>query len=126
MKFLKWRFTIGLLVLMASTPGMANEVSKADWINGMTSALPAYFCKAEQYFRQCFKVTQVECEEAALSTTRICLAQYKDKIPASLKQPEDGQKWGTVIGSCAGSAYGVSLQKKGISNSKCNDANNWK
>jgi len=92
----------------------------------MTSELPAYFCKADQYFRQCFKVNQVECEETALSTTRICLAQYKDKIPASLKQPEDGQQWGTTIGSCAGSAYGVTLQNKLIRNSKCNDVNNWK
>lgn len=126
MNLLKCRLTVGLLFLIASTSGMATEVPKENWINGMTAALPAYFCKADQYFRQCFNVTQVECEETALSTTRICLAQYKDKIPASLKQPEDGQKWGTTIGSCAGSAYGVTLQKKVISNSKCNDANNWK
>ena len=104
MKFLGCRFTVGLLLLIASTSSMASEVLKADWITAMTSAIPAYFCKSDQYFRQCFKVTQVECEEAALSTTRICLAQYKDNIPASLRQPEDRQKWGATIGSCAGSA----------------------
>ncbi len=126
MALMKWPLSIGLFILIASTSIMANEVSKDDWINGMSTALPAYFCKADQYFRQCFKVTQIECEKTALSTTRICLAQNKDKIPTRLRQPEDGTQWGTVIGSCAGSAYEIALQKKRISNSKCNNPNNWK
>jgi hypothetical protein len=126
MDFMKWPLSIGLFILIASTSIMANEVSKNDWINGMSTAVPAYFCKADQYFRQCFKVTQTECEETALSTTRICLAENKDKIPARLRQPEDGTRWGTVIGSCAGTAYEIALQKKRISNSKCNNPDSWK
>jgi len=123
---MKWTFSIGLYILISSTAVIANEVSREDWINGMSSALPAYFCKADQYFRQCFNVTQIECEETALSTTRICLAQNKNKIPSRLRQPEDGAQWGTAVGSCAGSAYEVALQKKRINNSKCNNPNNWK
>lgn len=123
MTAMKWLLPIGLM-LIAPASVMANEVTKDDWINGMTTALPAYFCKADEYFRQCFKVTQAECEETALSATRICLAQNKDKIPARLKQPEDGTKWGTVIGSCAGQAYEIALQMKRINNSKCNDPKN--
>jgi len=126
MDFLKWILSIGLFVLIASTSVTANEVSKDDWINGMSTALPAYFCKADQYFRQCFTVTQIECEETAFSATRICLDQNKDKIPGRLRQPADGATWGTQIGSCAGTAYEISLQKRRISNSKCNDPDNWK
>jgi hypothetical protein len=126
MDLMKWPLSIGLFILIASTSIMANEISKDDWINSMSTALPAYFCKTDQYFRQCFNVTQIECEETALSTTRICLAQNKDKIPTRLRQPEDGKKWGTIIGSCAGSAYEIALQKKRISNSKCNNPDNWK
>jgi len=118
-------FLIGILAF-ASTTVSANEVSKEDWINGMTTALPAYFCKADQYFRQCFTVTQVECEEVALSTTRICLAQNKNAMPAILKQPEDGTRWGSVVGACAGEAYEISLQKKLINSARCKDPNNWK
>jgi hypothetical protein len=125
MNLMKWPLSI-LFVLIASSAIRANEVSKDDWISGMSTALPAYFCKADQYFRQCFKVTQTECEETALSSTRICLAQNKDKIPARLKQPEDGAQWGNEIGSCAGSTYEITLQKKRISNVKCNNPDNWK
>jgi hypothetical protein len=126
MDFMKRILSMGLFIMIASTSVMANEVSKDDWINGMSTALPAYFCKADQYFRQCFNVTQIECEETALSATRICLARNKEKIPLRLRQPEDGAKWGTGIGRCAGTAYEIALQKKRISSSKCNDPDNWK
>jgi hypothetical protein len=125
MKLTAWRMIGVLLVFLSAAPANAVEVSREDWMNGMTTALPAYFCKADQYFRQCFDVTQVECEETALSTTRVCLAKNKSKIPARLKQPEDGTRWGTVIGSCAGSNYEIVLQKKRINNKKCNDPNAW-
>jgi hypothetical protein len=121
----KSNLLFGLLMLVATT-SFAGEVSKADWINGMSTALPAYFCKADQYFRQCFNVTQIECEKTALSTVKTCLSQNGDNIPARLHQPEDGTKWGRVIGSCAGKAYARTLQKKRISNSKCNNISNWK
>ena len=126
MRYKKLFISIGLLLLIGSTSAMANEISKDDWINGMSTALPAYLCKAEQYFRQCFNVTQTECEETTLSTTRICLAKNKEKIPNRLRQPEEGTHWGNIIGTCAGSAYAIALQNKRINNSKCNNPNNWK
>jgi hypothetical protein len=114
------------LMLITSTSIMANEVTMDDWIKGMTTALPDHFCKAEQYFRQCFTVTQSECEKVALSTTKECLAKNKDKIPARLRQPEDGTRWGSVVGACAGEAYEIALQKKLINSSRCKDPNNWR
>jgi len=121
---MKLPLSIGLLMLIAST-SQANEVPKDDWINGMSTVLPASFCKSNQYFRQCFNVTERECEEAALSTTRICLAHNKNEIPTQLKQPEDGTRWGSVIGGCAGLAYELILQEKRISNCKCDNPANW-
>ncbi len=104
----------------------AVNVEKSEWVESMEIALPAAFCKKQMYFRQCFTVDAIECEEVAASVTRICLRKYKSDIPNPLKQPQDGTKWGTIVGRCAGSAYETSLINKKINSEKCNDANNWK
>ena len=104
----------------------AVEVTKDSWVESMTTAIPTYFCQTEQYFRQCFDVSAVKCEEVAVSSTRICIAKTIDQIPNTLHQPKDGTKWGTVVGTCVGQSYEISLIKSKIRNSKCNDANNWK
>ncbi len=113
-----------LLVLFSITVH-SQEVKKEDWITGMKSALPAAFCNSEQYFRQCFDVTAVECEEAAASATRICLKEVEEQIPDVMIQPKDGTLWGTKVGQCAGLAYEASLSKKIISDPRCNDASQW-
>ena len=95
-------------------------------MDSMSTVLPTVFCQANQYFRQCFDVSQAECKETALSATRVCLQKYKDKIPDTLVQPKDGTYWGRIVGSCAGEAYELTLRKKRIGNQKCNDPNNWK
>jgi hypothetical protein len=103
----------------------AVEVSKADWLNAMTSALPTAFCSPKQYFRQCFTVTAQECEETAASATRICLNKSKEQIPNILVQPKDGTHWGTVVGGCAGEAYELALVTKRIESEKCSNPANW-
>ena len=108
-----------------SLAASGNEVSKANWMSAIETALPTAFCNSNQYFRQCFNVTAQECEEVAASATRVCLNKNQSKIPSILIQPEDGTHWGTVIGSCAGSAYGASLSKKLVKNKKCDNQKNW-
>jgi hypothetical protein len=115
-----------ILVFLISASAHSQEVARDAWIDKMWTALPAAFCLADQYFRECFDVSQIECEETALSASRICLQKYKDQIPKVLIQPKDGSHWGKIIGSCAGEAYEITLQKKRISNTKCNDPNNWR
>ncbi|MDM8565893.1 hypothetical protein QUF74_09600 [Candidatus Halobeggiatoa sp. HSG11] len=101
------------------------EVTKEQWVSVMKTRLPAHFCQAEQYFRQCFNVVATECEEVAASTMNICLSELNNQIPNVLIQPKDGSLWGTKVGSCAGIAYETSLIKKRISNDKCNNISNW-
>ena len=114
---------LAALIALGAAP---KTISRDDWVKALRTALPAAFCKPEQYFRQCFKVTQAECEQTALSTTRVCLEDLKDKIPETLKQPDDGGLWGAKVGECAGNAYEVSLTKKKIQSDKCNDPNAWR
>jgi hypothetical protein len=115
-----------IFVLLISASANSGEVSKEVWINSMSTALPNAFCQPDQYFRQCFDVSQAECEETAMSATKMCLQKYKDKIPNTLIQPKDGAYWGRIVGSCAGETYETTLLKKRISNKRCNDPNNWR
>jgi hypothetical protein len=126
MNSIQWNILVVIFVLLTSASVHTEEVSKGVWINSMSTALPTAFCQRDRYFRQCFDVSQTECEETAISATRVCLQKYKDKIPNTLIQPKDGTYWGRIVGSCAGEAYEATLLKKRISSKKCNDPNNWK
>jgi len=121
---MKLKLTVFIALLLPLSAN-AVEVSKSDWYNGMSTALPTAFCNSTQYFRQCFSVSAQECEETAASATRVCLNKNDKDIPNVLIQPKDGTHWGAIIGTCAGEAYGITLSKKRISNAKCNDAKNW-
>jgi len=121
---MKLKLTVFIALLLPLTAN-AVEVSKSDWYNGMSTALPTAFCNSTQYFRQCFSVSVQECEETAASATRVCLNKNDKDIPNILVQPKDGTHWGTIIGTCAGEAYEMALSKKRISNAKCNDVKNW-
>jgi hypothetical protein len=46
-------------------------------------------------------------------------------MPASFCQPQDGQKWGATVGSCAGETYVVVLKQEFINIKICNDAQYW-
>ncbi len=114
------------LFLLIPSITWANEISREQWMQTMSNALPAAFCRADQYFRACFRVTLQECETTALSTVRVCLENAKAKIPATLDQPKDGTHWGSIIGQCAGESYEIALKKKRIDSKKCNNPDNWK
>jgi len=117
---------LSIAIIMLPLSAQAQQVSKKDWMNAMSTALPTAFCNSHQYFRQCFKVSAEECEETAISATRVCLNKNEKAIPNTLSQPKDGSHWGRVVGSCAGEAYEIALLKKRINNEKCNDVNNWR
>ncbi|HET6922294.1 MAG TPA: hypothetical protein VFI16_04015 [Anaeromyxobacteraceae bacterium] len=115
--------TIGLatafLCLLAAAPARAQEVAKADWIETMKTALPTAFCAEGAPFRTCFAVTHEECEDTAASAVRLCLKKFQSRIPARLKQPEDGTKWGQKIGECTGNSYAAALVKKKLNTKEC-------
>lgn len=112
-------------MVVVSSVSLAQEISKDMWIGQMKTALPQYFCSAEQYFRQCFNIQESQCKMVAANATDACLKQYKGKIPSRLKQPVDGKHWGTQVGMCASNAYEVALIKQRITTPKCNNPKNW-
>lgn len=119
------KFSLIMLILLASLPLQASQVVKKDWITSMKTALPTALCNGEGYFRQCFKVTAEECEQRSASATRICLSEFNSQMPDVLKQPEDGMKWGGKIGECVGNAYEISLKARKLSTKKCESPDAW-
>jgi len=111
--------------LLFSMPTQAETVDKKTWVDAMETALPAYFCKSDSYFRQCFSVSASQCEETASSVTRLCLAKSSAEIPDLLVQPTDGSHWGREVGRCAGIAYEAALIQNKVKSNLCANAENW-
>ena len=123
---MKFKILLVLGVTLLPFSAHSVEVSKTEWVEAMSTVLPAALCKSNQFFRQCFRVSAHDCEETAASATKACLNKYTNKIPSTLVQPRDGTYWGTIVGQCAGSRYGTLLETKYIKNKKCSNPNNWK
>lgn len=117
-----WAF---LALALLSMPTHAQQVAKEAWLESMEIIIPTFFCKEDQYFRQCFEVSVQECEEVAASSARVCIGRLGSEVPAVLQLPQDGNLWGTRLGSCAGTAYEGVLAEKRISTPKCNDPGQW-
>jgi hypothetical protein len=101
------------------------KVSKKDWIEGMRSALPANFCADGSYFRSCFKVTEKECSKVASELTVSCLEKHGQSFPQVFVQPDDGYKWGSIVGQCVGGGYEEALIQKRTGGGKCDDPSAW-
>lgn len=103
----------------------AQSAPKEAWLQHVEKNMPQAFCTQQAYFRQCFTVSVQECEAAATAATRDCISKHGAGIPAMLSMPNDGRRWGGVIGQCAGTATELSMIKKRISNARCNDPKQW-
>jgi hypothetical protein len=117
---------IKIILFISSLLFAQTIITKAQFTEHMKTALPNVFCAENQYFRKCFKVSEDECIKEAVRATKVCIASMESDMPAKLQQPKDGESWGTKLGTCAGSNYEVSLNKKKIDSKDCNDPEKWK
>ncbi|UCG79042.1 MAG: hypothetical protein JSV21_04225 [Nitrospirota bacterium] len=123
----KVHIVLVIAVAIFITPSLyaANEVPRDMWLDGMSKLLPEAFCQPEQFFRQCFEVSEETCQQTATSTTRDCIEKLKGEMP-EMFDTENGQYWGTQVGACAGSSYSMALLKNFKDTKKCNDPEAWK
>lgn len=112
-------------LFIVSLPADATEVKKTDWVQQMTTVLPVLLCQTDQYFRQCFNVNSEVCERTMSSAARVCLRKYEDDIPDALMQPEDGTRWGKIVGKCVGASYEAVHINKKKTEDKCDDISYW-
>lgn len=125
MKTPKAAWLVVSVLLAAAAPAAADSIPKATWVARMRTALPTMLCQEGSYFRSCFRIEAEECENAAASSTRVCLKELEAEIPDQLKLPDDGQEWGRRIGACAGGNLELVLLKKKVQSEKCNDPAAW-
>ncbi|MEE4329939.1 MAG: hypothetical protein V2J10_03675 [Wenzhouxiangella sp.] len=114
-------FAALILLMTAAGPTAAqNQLDSQTWMNGMIETLPDFFCKDDQYFMQCFEVSEAECREVTRRLTEVCIEEVTDRIPALLDMPDDGRQWGTEVGRCAGIAYDMEMVESRSKTPACN------
>lgn len=123
-------FCLGVIFLTACTKtAPEEEVPKNRWMEQMVTVLPTILCRPEGFFRSCYPLSEDQCLEIGVRTTKACLLKLSTEFPAALKQPNEGEKWGKVVGSCTGETMEASLpaeEKKKFSKPECADPTAWK
>ncbi|MEN1728640.1 MAG: hypothetical protein AAGJ52_09375 [Pseudomonadota bacterium] len=120
-----YRFALRLTALLVLTLGLnsaqaQNQVSAEAWMAGMVDTLPDFFCANDQYFMQCFEVTEDECRTVTKQQSELCLEELAPQIPSLLNMPDDGRKWGSDVGRCAGTGYDQVMADRRSSAPRCN------
>lgn len=120
---------IGFLWALLFSVSFAEEamiVPQAKFVADIQISLPKLFCQKESYFRSCFQISESDCSTEATAAVEACAKDDHKRLPASFKQPEDGQKWGQAIGTCAGIKFEEKLVAKRVDSPACKDPENWK
>ncbi len=115
------------LAILVGMPGdaLAQAMPRSQWAAKMREVMPDAFCQGGSYFRACFSQSAGDCRAAAAAAMDACLRQYDAQMPANFRTPEDGGRWGRVVGACAGSRFEASLRKLKRSTARCNDPKAW-
>jgi hypothetical protein len=103
------------------------KITDNPWAVGMYALLPKLVCQDNQIYRQCYAVSQNECETAMKSATADCLQKHLSELPPDISTNKKvGSHWGQIVGACASEKYSSSLKSKFTNTNECNNMNNWK
>mgnify|MGYP001067679351 CR=1 FL=1 len=108
------------LLLLGGTAHAQTQVTVETWLDDMMGQLPTFFCQPDQYFIQCFDVSQEECRSVSLEEARRCADEMADRFPPLLNMPDDGRQWGSELGRCAGIGYDRVLAERKSDAARCN------
>ena len=81
---------------------------REEWTAHVVENLPSAMCENLDSSNQEIGISTQKCQELVTVEVQECL-QTKG-VPEQLAMPEDGVKWGTVIGECAGTNYLTALR----------------
>ena len=117
-----------IILLIASfsiaTNSYAQNISKSDWITYVQKALPGVICQSDQYFRQCFNVSDNNCLQVARKASLDCLSNEAPNIPKILDFIV-GEQWGNIIETCVGGEYEERFSDKKSKAPQCSNSSYW-
>lgn len=105
------------------------DVPKERWMDQMVTVLPTILCRPEGFFRSCYPLSEQQCLEMGVRSTKACLIKLETQFPAAFQQPNEGEKWGKMVGSCTGETMEAALpaeSKKKSDKKECLDPSAWK
>lgn len=118
--------TLGFALLVgAPAAALAQSMPRSQWAAKMGEVMPGAFCQEGSYFRACFAQSAEACRAAAAAAMDGCLRQYDAQMPETFRSPEEGGRWGRVVGACAGSRFEASQRKLKRPTTRCNDPKAW-
>jgi len=112
-------------LLIVPAAAAAQSMERSQWVSKMREVMPAAFCKDGTYFRTCFSVDTEGCRAAASAAMDACLQRYEAQMPTTFRNPEEGGRWGRVVGACAGTQFESGNRKLKRSLARCNDPKAW-
>lgn len=115
-----------LLILLALQSAHAGELSRKQWGDLFGTAAASEMCADGTYFRECLTPPVAQCEQAALSAARVCLADHANRLPLTSTSKQQSEDAGALIGQCVGRTMDVRFSSARVANARCRDPNAWK
>lgn len=119
------QFLILVMAFVAAGPAASIEVTREDWIERQSTAIPTALCVQSQRFRECYRVSKAECTEVVKEATETCLVKLKPRLPDVLDSRGDIRFWGGALAACAGTSYENSMAGRRKSGNWCDDQTGW-
>lgn len=105
------------------------DVPKERWMDQMVTVLPTILCRPEGFFRSCYPLSEEQCLDIGVRSSKACLLKLESQFPTAFQQPNEGEKWGKMVGSCTGETMEAALpaeSKKKFDKKECLDPTAWK
>lgn len=111
---------LAMVVLFLFSPLQAGEQTQEQWVEYMTQNLPSVFCNPNQYYRECYEITQEECKEAISDIAEGCIDKNIENLP-DIFTIKESRHWGPLLEKCIDEEYSRLYSDQRIDSQYCKD-----
>lgn len=77
-----------------------SAVARSQWLKALPQAMSEEFCNQSSPLRDCYPLSEADCQEQVVKKTVSCMKRYRAQIPDEMESG-DLSTWGKQIGVCA-------------------------